>query len=46
MSTDTVEAFAEQGVTRVVVSATSADTGEQRDQLSAFAERFGLDGTT
>ncbi|MFI9009876.1 TIGR03619 family F420-dependent LLM class oxidoreductase [Actinosynnema sp. NPDC053489] len=37
-----VEAFAEQGVTRVVVSATSADPAEQRDQLSAFAERFGL----
>ncbi|MCC8243242.1 TIGR03619 family F420-dependent LLM class oxidoreductase [Saccharothrix luteola] len=46
MSTDTAQAFAEQGVTRVVVSATSADPGEQRDQLSAFAERFDLDGGT
>ncbi|QQQ80074.1 TIGR03619 family F420-dependent LLM class oxidoreductase [Saccharothrix sp. 6-C] len=44
MSTDTAAAFAAQGVTRVVVSATSADPGEQRDQLSAFAERFGLPG--
>ncbi|TQM85536.1 putative F420-dependent oxidoreductase [Saccharothrix saharensis] len=45
MTEDGVEAFAAQGVTRVVVSATSADPGEQRDQLSAFARRFGLDGT-
>ena len=37
-----VEALAEQGVTRLVVSATSADPAEQRDQLSAFAQRFGL----
>ncbi|XVS67913.1 TIGR03619 family F420-dependent LLM class oxidoreductase [Actinosynnema sp. CA-299493] len=42
MSADAVEAFAGQGVTRIVVSATSADPGEQRDQLSAFAERFRL----
>lgn len=39
---DQVEGFAEQGVTRIVVSAGSADPAEQRDQLSAFAERFGL----
>lgn len=39
---DQVEGFAEQGVTRIVVSAGSADPVEQRDQLSAFAERFGL----
>ena len=45
MSVDTAEVFAEQGVTRIVVSATSADPDEQRDQLSAFAQRFGLDRT-
>ncbi|MFE2752784.1 TIGR03619 family F420-dependent LLM class oxidoreductase [Actinosynnema sp. NPDC059335] len=39
---DQVAGLAEQGVTRVVVSATSPDPAEQRDQLSAFAERFGL----
>ena len=37
-----VEAFAAQGVTRLVVSTSSADPAEQRDQLSAFAERHGL----
>ena len=37
-----VEAYAVQGVTRLVVSATSADPAEQRTQLSAFAARFGL----
>jgi probable F420-dependent oxidoreductase len=39
-----VEGFAAQGVTRLVVGATSTDPQEQRDQLSAFAERFGLTG--
>ncbi|TCO47578.1 luciferase-like monooxygenase [Kribbella antiqua] len=33
---------AAQGVTRLVVSTSSADPAEQRDQLSAFAERHGL----
>ncbi|MFD0205538.1 MULTISPECIES: TIGR03619 family F420-dependent LLM class oxidoreductase [Saccharothrix] len=42
LTEDAVEAFAEQGVTRIVVSATSADPAEQRDQLSSFAERFEL----
>ncbi|CAL9450140.1 hypothetical protein SUDANB95_02412 [Actinosynnema sp. ALI-1.44] len=42
MSVEQVESYAAQGVTRVVVSATSADPGEQRDQLSAFADRFAL----
>ncbi|TDV36046.1 TIGR03619 family F420-dependent LLM class oxidoreductase [Actinophytocola oryzae] len=37
-----VEALAVQGVTRLVVSATSPDPSRQRDELSAFAERFGL----
>lgn len=42
MSTDQVEALGEQGVTRIVVSATSTEPAEQRDQLSAFAQRFAL----
>lgn len=42
MSTDMVEDFAEQGVTRVVVSATSVEPDEWGDQLSTFAERFAL----
>ncbi|MBP2327802.1 putative F420-dependent oxidoreductase [Kibdelosporangium banguiense] len=42
MSTDAVEALAEQGVTRIVVSATTADRDRQRDEMSAFAERFAL----
>jgi len=31
-------------VTRIVVSATSTEPAEQRDQMSAFAARFGLTG--
>jgi len=42
MPESAIEALAAQGVTRVVVSASSPDPAEQRDQLSAFAERFGL----
>ncbi|GAA3736129.1 TIGR03619 family F420-dependent LLM class oxidoreductase [Plantactinospora mayteni] len=42
MSTEQVEALAAQGVTRMVVSATSTEPEQQRDQMSAFAERFGL----
>jgi probable F420-dependent oxidoreductase len=45
ITADTVDAFTEQGVTRIVVSATTADPAEQHDQLSAFAERFSLTGT-
>jgi probable F420-dependent oxidoreductase len=37
-----VEAYAEQGVTRLVVSATADEPPEQLAQLSAFAARFGL----
>jgi probable F420-dependent oxidoreductase len=44
MSTQDVEAFAEQGVTRIVVSPTGADPARQRDEMSAFAERFSLAG--
>ncbi|MET9243836.1 LLM class F420-dependent oxidoreductase [Nonomuraea sp. NPDC003709] len=42
MSAERVEAFAAQGVTRVVVGPTSADPEQQRDEMSAFAERFAL----
>ncbi|MFC4857534.1 TIGR03619 family F420-dependent LLM class oxidoreductase [Actinophytocola glycyrrhizae] len=35
-------AYAEQGVTRLVVSATATDPAAQRAQMSAFAARFGL----
>lgn len=42
MPAERVEAFAAQGVTRIVVAATTADPAGQRDELSAFAERFGL----
>jgi probable F420-dependent oxidoreductase len=41
MSTQDVEAFAEQGVTRIVVSPTGADPARRHDEMSAFAERFG-----
>ena len=37
-----VEAFAAQGVTRGVVAATATDPAQQREELSAFAQRFGL----
>jgi probable F420-dependent oxidoreductase len=42
MSVEDVEAMAAQGVTRIVVSPATADPEGQRDELSAFAERFGL----
>ncbi len=42
MSEDDVEALAAAGTTRVVVSATSADPQAQREEISAFAERFKL----
>jgi hypothetical protein len=42
MSAEKVGALAEQGVTRLVVSASSTDPQQQREELSAFAERFGL----
>ncbi|CAM3317235.1 TIGR03619 family F420-dependent LLM class oxidoreductase [Kibdelosporangium persicum] len=40
MSADQVASFAEQGVTRIVVTPSSAEPGRQRDEMSAFAERF------
>jgi alkanesulfonate monooxygenase SsuD/methylene tetrahydromethanopterin reductase-like flavin-dependent oxidoreductase (luciferase family) len=42
MSVEDVAAQAADGVTRLVVAAASLDPREQRDQLSAFAERHGL----
>ncbi|GAA0901501.1 TIGR03619 family F420-dependent LLM class oxidoreductase [Virgisporangium aurantiacum] len=39
---DRVEAFAAQGVTRLVVNVAATDPVEQRDEMSAFADRFRL----
>ncbi|GAA0402146.1 TIGR03619 family F420-dependent LLM class oxidoreductase [Microbispora corallina] len=44
MSPESVEAYAAQGVTRVVVSPTSAEPERQREEMSAFARRFALPG--
>ena len=40
LTVEQVEAFAAQGVTRLVVSHTTADPERQRDEMSAFAQRF------
>jgi hypothetical protein len=37
-----VAAYAEQGITRLVVGPSTADPSEQRDQVSALAERLKL----
>jgi probable F420-dependent oxidoreductase len=42
MSTKSVEALASQGVTRIVVSTSSTEMEEQREEMSSFADRFGL----
>jgi hypothetical protein len=42
MPIERVEAFAAQGVTRIFVGATATEPEQQRDELSAFAERFAL----
>ncbi|WP_424529458.1 TIGR03619 family F420-dependent LLM class oxidoreductase [Sphaerisporangium viridialbum] len=42
MTIDQVEEFAAQGVTRIVVSATATEPDRQREELSAFAQRFAL----
>ena len=42
MTEDDVEALAAAGTTRVVVSATDADPQAQREEISAFGERFKL----
>ena len=45
MTPERVEAYAAQGVTRIVVGATATEPDRQRDEMSAFAQRFGLSGT-
>ncbi|QYN23283.1 TIGR03619 family F420-dependent LLM class oxidoreductase [Amycolatopsis sp. DSM 110486] len=42
LTSEGIDALAAEGVTRVVVSAGSADPQERLDELSAFAERFAL----
>jgi probable F420-dependent oxidoreductase len=42
MSADDVDAHARNGTTRLVVGVTSLDPREQRDEISAFAERLKL----
>ncbi len=42
MAVEQVERLAEQGVTRILVGAPAGEPAEQVDQLTAFAERFGL----
>ncbi|MFF5213523.1 TIGR03619 family F420-dependent LLM class oxidoreductase [Streptosporangium sp. NPDC000396] len=44
MSAERVETFAAQGVTRIVVSPTAMEPERQRDEMSAFAQRFALPG--
>ncbi|WP_336211922.1 LLM class F420-dependent oxidoreductase [Nonomuraea sp. LPB2021202275-12-8] len=42
MTVEQVEALAAQGVTRVVVNTTTTEPDRQREEMSAFAQRFGL----
>ncbi|BDU00899.1 MULTISPECIES: TIGR03619 family F420-dependent LLM class oxidoreductase [Nocardia] len=42
MPAERVEGLAAQGVTRIVVSASTGDPERARDELSAFAERFDI----
>jgi len=42
MSDDDVGAHARNGTTRLVVGVTSLDPREQRDEISAFADRLKL----
>jgi probable F420-dependent oxidoreductase len=42
LTAERVEAYAAQGVTRLVVGATATEPDRQRDEMSAFAQRFGL----
>jgi probable F420-dependent oxidoreductase len=42
MTPERVEAFAAQGVTRIVVGAAATDPDQRRDEMSAFAQRFGF----
>jgi probable F420-dependent oxidoreductase len=42
MTAERVDRLAAEGVTRIVVGSSATDRHEQREQLAAFAERFGL----
>jgi probable F420-dependent oxidoreductase len=42
ITAERVEEFAAQGVTRIVVSTTASEPEQQREEMSAFAGRFGL----
>jgi probable F420-dependent oxidoreductase len=42
MTPDEVAALAAEGVTRLIISPTTADLAEQKKELSAFAEQHGL----
>jgi alkanesulfonate monooxygenase SsuD/methylene tetrahydromethanopterin reductase-like flavin-dependent oxidoreductase (luciferase family) len=42
MTIDRVEELAAQGVSRIVVTSPATDPSEQRDEMSVFAQRFGL----
>ncbi|MFI6520422.1 LLM class F420-dependent oxidoreductase [Spirillospora sp. NPDC050679] len=42
MSAERVEEFAAQGVTRIVVNTPASEPEQQHDQMSEFADRFGL----
>jgi hypothetical protein len=42
MTPDDVAKHAEAGATHLVVAPASADLSEQKDQISAFAARLGL----
>ncbi|GAA3618529.1 TIGR03619 family F420-dependent LLM class oxidoreductase [Nonomuraea rosea] len=44
MSAEQVEALAAEGVTRVLVSPTAPEPERQREEMSAFAQRFALSG--
>lgn len=44
LTPERAEQLAAEGVTRVVVGVSATDPAEQRDELSAFAERFNLRG--
>ena len=44
MTGEAVSGHAGQGVTRLIVSPASKDPSEQRDQVTAFADRLGLAG--
>ncbi|MEV0294370.1 hypothetical protein [Nocardia sp. NPDC050710] len=45
LTVEAVEGYAAQGVTRLVLGATAIDRAQQFDEMSAFAERFGLSAT-